>query len=66
MIAGIHHASITTKNLDALAAFYCDVLGFERVFAAAWDRDAPIADLIYGLRETAVRMVMLKKVNACL
>jgi catechol 2,3-dioxygenase-like lactoylglutathione lyase family enzyme len=66
MISGIHHASITTKNIDALAAFYRTVLGFEQVFEAAWDRDAPIADLIYGLRDTAVRMVMLKKVNACL
>jgi len=66
MIRGIHHASITTKDIGRLAAFYRDVLGFEQVLEVAWDRDAPVADLIYGLRETAVRMVMLKKVNAFL
>lgn len=66
MITGLHHASITTSNLDRLAAFYRDELGFTVVMETAWDGDNPRADRIFGLTGTAVRMVMLRTANAFL
>jgi catechol 2,3-dioxygenase-like lactoylglutathione lyase family enzyme len=35
MIKGLHHASITTGDLDRLIAFYRDQLGFQVVFEYA-------------------------------
>ncbi|MFM9937116.1 MAG: VOC family protein [Novosphingobium sp.] len=66
MILGLHHASITTANLDRLAAFYRDRFGFETVLETAWDGDNEKADLIFGLTGSAVRMVMLRTANAFL
>jgi catechol 2,3-dioxygenase-like lactoylglutathione lyase family enzyme len=60
MLLGTHHASITTPDIDRLADFYCNQLGFELVMVGAWDGDAPVCDLIYGLEKTSVRMAMLK------
>lgn len=66
MILGLHHASITTGNLDRLAAFYRDQLGFTVVMESAWNGDNPQADTIFGLKGSAVRMVMLRTANAFL
>jgi catechol 2,3-dioxygenase-like lactoylglutathione lyase family enzyme len=66
VIVGLHHTSITTANLDRLTAFYRDQLGFEVVLAVEWDGGNPLADTIYGLTDTAVRMVMLRAANAFL
>lgn len=66
MIVGLHHASITTRNLDRLADFYCDLLGFETVLATGWDGGNPAADAIFGLADTAVKMRMLRTANCFL
>lgn len=66
VILGLHHASITTGNLDRLRAFYCDQFGFEAVMETAWNGGNRTADKIFGLTDTAVRMVMLRTANAFL
>lgn len=66
MIQGIHHASITTANLARLKAFYCDLLGFEVVLETSWGAGNAAADAIYGLKDSAVKMAMLRNKNACL
>ena len=66
MILGLHHASITTGNLDRLTAFYRDQLGFAVVLETGWDGDNAQADTIFGLTGSAVRMVMLRTANAFL
>jgi len=66
MIKGIHHASITTGDIGRLTRFYCDLLGFEVALEYAWGAGNAAADAIYGLRDTAVKMVMLRTGNACL
>ena len=66
MILGLHHASITTPDLDRLSAFYRGLLGFEVVLETAWESGNTTADRIFGLNDTAVRMVMLRTANACL
>ena len=61
MIHGIHHASISTGDIDRLCRFYIDNFGFEAVVTTQWDGDSPVADAIFGLADTAVRMVMLRR-----
>ena len=65
MIRGIHHVAISTPDLDRLAAFYTDVMGFEVVMATQW-RDREIVDRMIGLTGSAARQVMLKAGNAYL
>ncbi len=66
MILGMHHASITTADLDRLSAFYCAQLGFELVLETSWAAGNARADAIYGLKDTAVRMAMLRQQNCFL
>ncbi len=66
MIKGLHHASITTGDIDRLTRFYRDLLGFEIVLQTSWDGGNPVADAIYALDNTSVKMVMLKTANAYL
>lgn len=56
----IHHASITTPDLDRLRDFYCRHFGFVEVLATQWAGDNAAADAIYGLCGSAVRMAMLR------
>ena len=65
MIRGIHHVAISTPDLDRLAAFYTDVMGFEVVMSTKW-RDREIVDRMIGLTGSAARQVMLKAGNAYL
>ena len=66
MIRGLHHASITTAEPARLIAFYRDLLGFEVVMETAWSAGNVVADNIYGLKDSAVRMAMLRTTNAYL
>jgi catechol 2,3-dioxygenase-like lactoylglutathione lyase family enzyme len=66
MIRGLHHASITTGDLDRLTAFYRDLLGFEVVLETSWSGGAAVADAIFALQDSAVRMLMLRTSNAFL
>jgi catechol 2,3-dioxygenase-like lactoylglutathione lyase family enzyme len=66
MMVGLHHASITTANLDRLKAFYCDQLGFAVVMENGWNGDNAQADTIWGFSGSAMRMVMLRTANAFL
>jgi catechol 2,3-dioxygenase-like lactoylglutathione lyase family enzyme len=66
MIAGLHHASITTADRDRLVAFYRDIMGFELVLESAWNGGNPVADAIFGLKGSAVKMAMLRTANAYL
>ena len=65
MIRGIHHVAISTPDIDRLAAFYTDVMGFEVVMTTQW-RDREIVDRMVGLTGSAARQVMLKAGNAYL
>ena len=65
MIRGVHHVAISTPDIDRLAAFYIDVVGFETVMSTSWS-DRPIIDRIIGLRGSAARQLMLQAGNAYL
>jgi len=66
MIRGLHHASVTTADLDRLVRFYRDLLGFEVVLETSWAGGNAVADAIFALRGSAVRMAMLRTSNAFL
>jgi catechol 2,3-dioxygenase-like lactoylglutathione lyase family enzyme len=59
-IRGLHHASITTADRDRLVSFYRDLLGFEVFLLTEWKAGNAGADAIYNLKDTAVRMAMLR------
>lgn len=65
MIRGIHHVAISTPDIDRLAAFYVDAIGFEVVMSTSW-RDREIIDRIIGLDRSAARQLMLSAGNAYL
>jgi len=56
----LHHVSLTTENLERLRRFYSEHFGFETALEAEWDAGTEVADRIYGLRDTAVRMCLLR------
>lgn len=64
MIRGIHHAAISTGNLERMLAFYRDLLGFRVLFDFAWPAGTSVADRITGLEQSAARAVMLHAGNA--
>ena len=65
MIRGVHHVAISTPNLDRLAAFYVDVVGFRQVMSTNWSH-RPIIDRIIDLPGSAARQIMLQAGNAYL
>lgn len=62
-ILGVHHLAISTPDLDRLAAFYCEQLGFERIFDAEWEPGNRAADRIMALHHTSARTAMLRGGN---
>lgn len=66
MARAVHHASITTGDLDRLITFYEGLLGFERVLTTEWEAGNARADAIFGLTDTSVRMAMLRAPNGFL
>jgi catechol 2,3-dioxygenase-like lactoylglutathione lyase family enzyme len=66
MIHGINHVAISTPDIERLAAFYRDQLGFTQVFTYDWQIGHAVLDSITGLTDSAARIVMLKCGNACI
>lgn len=67
MIRGIHHVAISTADLDRLAAFYRDVMGFETATdEMGWPKGSTMIDEIVGLKGSSARQVMLKAGNVYL
>ena len=67
MIKGVHHTAISTRDLDRLRQFYCDVLGFELIRESGWQSGSAAgqrADNIVGLKNTAAKAAMVKKGGA--
>ncbi len=62
MIRGIHHAAISTPDLDRALSFYRDTIGLEVLSEGDWE-DWEIADKITGLEGTKTRWVMLTSGN---
>ena len=63
---GIYHTCITTPDIARLKDFYCRFFGFDVLTEMQWEAGNALADAIGGLRDTAVKMVLLRLNNACL
>lgn len=66
MIRGAHHVAISTPNIDRLAAFYGDVIGFEIIEEGSWPQGTEIIDNVLRLKNSAGRQMMLKGSNLCI
>lgn len=66
MINGIHHAAISTSNLDRIVEFYTEIIGCKVVFEYEWHQGNALLDQLVGLDNSAARVAMLKAGNAYL
>ncbi|HKV56473.1 MAG TPA: VOC family protein [Candidatus Binataceae bacterium] len=66
MIRGIHHAAISTPDIERALKFYRDLLGLAVIFETKWEIGTESADQITGLKDSAARVAMLKAGNACI
>jgi len=60
VIKGMHHAGLSTRDAEALTSFYCDLLGFTKVFEMEWETGNEACDIITGLRDSAAKLCMIK------
>lgn len=63
MIRGIHHVSISTRDMDAIIAFYGEMLGCPKVIDTVISGD-PDFDKVVGLPGSKARVVFLQAGNA--
>ncbi|MET0546476.1 MAG: VOC family protein [Caulobacterales bacterium] len=66
MILGFHHAALSSPDLERLKRFYCDVIGFETVYEAEWDKGAELIDKMMGLKDVAAKVAILRTGNCFL
>lgn len=66
MIVGIHHAAISTPNLERLKTFYCDLFGMNEVMRYGWKQGDDLCDRIVGLTGSEATFVYLRGENACI
>jgi len=65
MIRGLHHAAISSPDIDRLLGFYRDLLGLEVAFDGGW-RDDPELDEIFESKESSGRILLVHVGNAYL
>ena len=63
MIRGIHHISISTRDMDRIVSFYRDLLGCPTVIDASVAEDESF-DRVVGLSNSRARAVFLQAGNA--
>jgi len=66
MIKKIHHAAISTGNLERALEFYRDLLGFEVISEFGWPAGVELADSITGLEGSAAKVAMLQAGGDCI
>ncbi|MFT4149841.1 MAG: VOC family protein [Paracoccaceae bacterium] len=66
MILGVHHAAISTPDIDRLIGFYTGLLGFEVVHRQSWAADAETQNALLGARGSAAQLAMLRHRNCYL
>jgi len=64
VICGIHHAAISTPNLQRLVDFYTSLFGFEVVMNGGWPKGADEMDDLVGLRGSSTDVAMIRLGNS--
>ena len=65
MIVGIHHAAISTPDLQKALEFYCGTLGFQEIYVAGWPSGVAHLDDLVGLEDSASKVAMIKLGGTC-
>jgi catechol 2,3-dioxygenase-like lactoylglutathione lyase family enzyme len=60
MICGIHHAAISTPDLQRCIDFYTNLLGFEVVMNGGWPKGTDELDDLVGLSESSTEVAMIR------
>lgn len=63
IVTGIHHTSITVRDMRRSVAFYRDVLGFEEIWSSdahGWRLEGPVADAVTNCPGTRQRLVFMR------
>ncbi|NND54822.1 MAG: glyoxalase/bleomycin resistance/dioxygenase family protein [Gammaproteobacteria bacterium] len=60
MLKGLHHAAISTPDLDRCIRFYTETIGGAVAWEFGWDKGTPAADEFTGVPDSACRAAMLK------
>ncbi len=60
MITGINHVAISTRDVDAIVAWYQEAFGFELVSRGGWEAGNPMIDGIVGLRDSAAKTAIMR------
>lgn len=60
MITGINHVAISTRDIDAIVAWYSEAFGFELVSRGGWEAGNPLIDGIVGLRDSAAKTAIMR------
>ena len=63
MIRGVHHFALHTQDIDRMATFYRDVLGFKPVTPVFPWADEPMIDRAIGVPGSAARSLMMSAGN---
>ena len=67
MIIGLHHAALSTPNLERCLSFYCEALGGRQVSEVySWNKGNEIADRMTRLKDSAARYAFVKVGNVFL
>ena len=64
-IGRLHHAGISSPNVERLATFYCDLFGFRETFRKSWGPGQG-ADEVLGLTRSAAKMIVVESDHATL
>ena len=59
-INGLHHAAISTPNIDRLMKWYNDNFGFEEVSRSEWPSGSDQIDDVVGLKSSSAKQGFLK------
>lgn len=63
MILGANHIAISVPDMERALAFYCDLLGFEKLSDAGWPAGTAAADQILAVPNTSARIVHIGTKN---
>jgi catechol 2,3-dioxygenase-like lactoylglutathione lyase family enzyme len=66
MIIGIHHAAISTPDLERLKTFYCHLFGLEEVMRFGWQQGDDLCDSVVGFSGSESSFVYLRSGNSYL
>jgi len=66
MILGVHHPALAVPDMDEALAFYCGVLGFEKVMEADIPSGVASMNEAFGVEDAGCKVRMVRRGNSCI